>query len=91
MSTFSTLVYDTPEEIGQVLARRVLADIVQAGREKRSYLLGGPTGRTPMPFYEALATQAAEQAADLSHVILVMMDEFFNSQRHQPLRLGLVS
>jgi len=60
-------VYPTPEALGTALAALVL-DHVRRGR--KPFLLGCPTGRTPRPAYEALA------GADLSDVILVMMDEY---------------
>lgn len=60
-------VFETPEALGTELAALVL-DRVRRGR--KPFLLGCPTGRTPRPVYDALA------GADLSGVILVMMDEY---------------
>ena len=42
----------------------------------RSFLLGCPTGRTPRPIYTAMGRMLAEKSHDISHVVLVMMDEY---------------
>ena len=60
-------IVQTPESLGRELASRIL-ERVKRGR--RPFVLGCPTGRTPKPIYDALA------GADLSDVILVMMDEY---------------
>ena len=72
-------VLDTPEAIGEVLAGRVLSDIAQAREVGRRFLLGSPTGRTPRPILAALAQRLLQRPQDLSHVTLVMMDEYLVS------------
>lgn len=67
----------TPADIGEQLADRLLARIEAKRTTGRPFLLGCPTGRTPRPFYDALA----RRAPDLSRVILVMMDEYLDSKR----------
>jgi glucosamine-6-phosphate deaminase len=64
-------VLPTPEAIGEYLADRVLSRL--AGQR---FLLGCPTGRTPRPFYEALA----RRRVDLSLVVFVMMDEYLDDR-----------
>jgi glucosamine-6-phosphate deaminase len=64
-------VLPTPAAIGEHLADRLLSALTGD-----RFLLGCPTGRTPRPFYEALA----RRAADLSRVVFVMMDEYLDSQ-----------
>jgi glucosamine-6-phosphate deaminase len=59
----------SPQAIGEELAERVLSRLGD-----RRFLLGCPTGRTPRPFYEALA----RRRADLSRVVFVMMDEYLD-------------
>lgn len=59
----------SPEAIGEQLAERVLSRLTGT-----RFLLGCPTGRTPRPFYDALA----RHTADLSRVVFVMMDEYLD-------------
>lgn len=61
----------TPDAIGDYVADRVLSRA--AGKR---FLLGCPTGRTPRPFYAALA----RRRADLSRVVFVMMDEYLDEE-----------
>lgn len=65
--TTPVTVLPTPEAIGEHLAERVLSRLTD-----QRFLLGCPTGRTPRPFYEALA----RRQPDLSRVVFVMMDEY---------------
>ena len=67
----------TPDAIGEELATHIV-DRVRATGER--FLLGCPTGRTPRPIYDALA----RRGADLSNVVLVMMDEYLVDGRHAP-------
>jgi glucosamine-6-phosphate deaminase len=73
-------IFDTPEDIGEHLATRLLAEIEQARRSGRRYLLGCPTGRTPKPLYAAIARSLAAKPQDLSCLTLVMMDEYVVAQ-----------
>ena len=63
-------VFPTPDALGEYVASRVLERVARA--HGRSFFLGCPTGRTPRPIYDALA----RREADLSNVVLVMMDEY---------------
>jgi len=67
-------VFPTPETLGEHLAAR----IVDRAASRRPFLLGCPTGRTPRPIYAAL------DGADLSNVVLVMMDEYLVDGRCAP-------
>lgn len=69
-------VFESPEAIGEHLADRLLEKIAAARKAGRSFLLGCPTGRTPRPVYESVGRRLAETKDDISHVILVMMDEY---------------
>lgn len=76
MTTTPLQVLPTPEAIGEALATRVLDAIARARAEGRHFLLGCPTGRTPRPIYEAMGRRLATTKRDLSHLVLVMMDEY---------------
>ncbi|MEP7345522.1 MAG: 6-phosphogluconolactonase [Gemmatimonadaceae bacterium] len=66
----------TPEAIGEFVAERILGGLETARESGQRYLLGSPTGRTPRPVYSAMAHRLAEKRQDLSHLTLVMMDEY---------------
>jgi glucosamine-6-phosphate deaminase len=66
-------VLPSPEAIGDYLAERVLSRMTG-----ERFLLACPTGRTPRPFYEALA----RRHPDLSTVIFVMMDEYLEGEAY---------
>ena len=70
------LVFGSPDAMGAYVAQ-VILDGVQAARSAgRAYLLGCPTGRTPMPTYRAIGRKAAADGIDLSGVVLAMMDDY---------------
>jgi glucosamine-6-phosphate deaminase len=69
-------IFPSPDAIGEQVAHRVLARIGKARWFDKRFVLGCPTGRTPRPIYRALAKQLAEKPEDLSHVVVVMMDEY---------------
>jgi glucosamine-6-phosphate deaminase len=71
-----TRVFPTPDAIADDLAPRLLIRMEAARVAGRRFLLGCPTGRTPRPLYDALARRLAETGQDVSHVVLVMMDEY---------------
>ncbi|MDH3660703.1 MAG: 6-phosphogluconolactonase [Alphaproteobacteria bacterium] len=66
----------TSDDIAAELAGDILARFKSAQAAGRNYLLGCPSGRSPKPTYDALAALFAETEADLSGLILVMMDEY---------------
>jgi glucosamine-6-phosphate deaminase len=71
-------VFDTPEQLGWALAGEILDRTRAALRRRRRFLLGCPSGRTPRPIYQALARRAAEANDNVSHLVIVMMDEYLN-------------
>ena len=71
-------VFDTPAQLGWTLAGEILDRTRAALRRRRRFLLGCPSGRTPRPIYQALARRAAEANDNLSHLVIVMMDEYLN-------------
>lgn len=69
-------ILNTAGDIGDLLADGIVASLAKAGLAGRDYLLGCPSGRSPTPIYDAMARMAAASNADLSRLILVMMDEY---------------
>jgi len=72
-------VFDSAEQLGWTLAGEILERTRAALRRRRRFLLGCPSGRTPRPIYRALARRAAEANDNLSHLVIVMMDEYLNA------------
>jgi glucosamine-6-phosphate deaminase len=69
-------IFPDPDALGQELAREILEEAERMRREGRSYLLGCPAGRSLRSTYSALADRAAVQQADLSQLVVAMMDEY---------------
>jgi glucosamine-6-phosphate deaminase len=69
-------VLSTPAAIGEELAGLLLDRFEIARRADKNFLLGCPTGRTPQPIYDAIARRLGETHQDISHLVLVMMDEY---------------
>lgn len=69
-------IFENADDIGAQLASRLLKEIERARQDGLRFVLGCPTGRTPRPTYAAIARQLATEPQDLSHVTLVMMDEY---------------
>jgi glucosamine-6-phosphate deaminase len=76
MSKTPLRVFPSPDAIGEDLAERLLHRIEQARLSEKRFLLGCPTGRTPRPLIGAMARRLAETGQDISHLVLVMMDEY---------------
>jgi glucosamine-6-phosphate deaminase len=66
----------TPEAIADHLAPLILEHIEGARVAGKKYLLGCPTGRTPKPIYAAIGRLLERNPQDLSHLVIVMMDEY---------------
>jgi glucosamine-6-phosphate deaminase len=69
-------VFPSPAAIGEHLAERLLGGIELARQAGKRFILGCPTGRTPRPVYGAMARRLVQSPQDLSHLVLVMMDEY---------------
>lgn len=69
-------VLPSPDAIGEDVAGRILDRVDRARRTGARFLLGCPTGRTPRPVFAAMARRLADTKQDLSHVVLLMMDEY---------------
>lgn len=74
----SVTVFDNPQVLGRVLAAEVLERIRLARSQGKPYLLGCPGGRSLRSTYQSLAQLAGKTRQDVSHLVLVMMDEYLN-------------
>jgi glucosamine-6-phosphate deaminase len=71
-----------PDELA---AARALADGIAAALADRADLvLGLPTGRTPVLFYQELVTRVEQGVADLSRATTFNLDEFVGIPAHHP-------
>lgn len=62
--------------IGDTVATQLVNRIEAARLTGSHFLLGCPTGRTPRPIFAAMAKRLAESRQNISHLVLVMMDEY---------------
>lgn len=69
-------VFPDPQELGRGAAELVAEGIAAARAAGRTYLLGCPGGRSAGSTYQALAELVAARRLDLSHVVVVMMDDY---------------
>lgn len=76
MARTAVRIFPSADAIGEDLAQRLLRRIELARLSGKRFLMGCPTGRTPRPVYGALAGQLAKTGQDISHLVLVMMDEY---------------
>lgn len=68
-------VFDGPEAVGNALAALITDQLAAAGAG-RTFLLGCPSGRSPLSTYAALAREVAARDLDLTGLVIVMMDEY---------------
>jgi glucosamine-6-phosphate deaminase len=69
-------ILDTPDDVGRAAATQIADAIATAAAEGRTFVLGCPSGRSPLPTYEQLAALVSERALDLSRVVIALMDEY---------------
>lgn len=69
-------IHPSPDALGRAAAGDIADGIAAAGRDGRRYLLGCPAGRSPLPVFRALAHEVRGRRLDLSHVVLVLMDDY---------------
>ena len=89
--TIPVSIYPTPAALGQALAGALLRQIAAAKTQVRPlvgkgglFLLGCPGGRSLQTTYQALGEQASQTEADLSRLVIVMMDEYVFPAEHPP-------
>lgn len=73
-----TTPFPGPAQLGQALAA-VIADGIAATPPGGQYLLGCPSGRSPVSTYQALADEVSRRGLDLRGVVIVMMDEYLEA------------
>ena len=66
----------TPDDVGRAAATQIADAIEAAARQGRPFVLGCPSGRSPMTTYEQLALIVGERDLDLGCVIVALMDEY---------------
>lgn len=76
------MVLPDADAVGERVAATILDRLAATG--DRPFLLGCPSGRTAMPVYEALA----RSKADLSRLVIVMMDDYLQDGRRVPSDLS---
>lgn len=77
----TSVVLDSPEEIGVYVAKKIADEIVRAFKENREFVLGCPGGRSPQVVYQALAQEVGKRGIPLNHVSIAMMDEYARESR----------
>ncbi len=70
------VVFPDARELGRELASEIAEGIEAARSDGRRYLVGCPGGRSPRSTYEALVEIVKERNLDLSHLTIVMMDDY---------------
>jgi len=75
-------VFDGPEVLGHALATLIAERLAEAAEAGRPFLLGCPSGRSPQSTYTALAREVTARDADLSGLVIVMMDEYVERDQH---------
>ncbi len=84
MSELNLRCFQTAEQLGGAAAALIIDGIADAASSGRRFLLGCPGGRTPQPIYAALAQRCAADAVDCSHVVIVMMDDYLETDADPP-------
>lgn len=76
MSTIKPQIFADAETLGRHFALRLLGLIAGARSSGRPFLLGCPGGRSPRPVYQAMGQALTRLPQDLSHLTIVMMDDY---------------
>jgi len=69
-------VFPDPEALGHALAKLIADELVVSAERGGVFLLGCPGGRSALSSYQALAGEVSRRRLDLSHLVIVMMDEY---------------
>jgi glucosamine-6-phosphate deaminase len=67
---------NTTEDAGALVARRIVDAMARTRTRPGPFVLGCPSGRTPVPVAEAFGRLAGRTGADLSAMVVAMMDEY---------------
>ncbi|MFF0792620.1 6-phosphogluconolactonase [Streptomyces spiralis] len=71
-------VYPDAETLAAALAAEIVTGMADAAARGRRYLLGCPGGRSLISTYDAVAGRLRSAPMDLSHVVIVMMDDYLD-------------
>jgi glucosamine-6-phosphate deaminase len=71
-------VFPDPDSLGAALAEEIVTGMAAAAHQGRRYLLGCPGGRSLVSSYSAVAARLRDAPMDLSHVVVVMMDDYLD-------------
>lgn len=69
-------VFPDADAIGHALAELIADELAVAADRGHRFLLGCPGGRSALSTYRALAREVSRRELDLSHLVIVMMDEY---------------
>jgi len=72
--TTTTIVFDTPEDLGRQVADDILDGLAGSGDDP--YVVGFPAGRSAIPVIDALVHESRLRGVDLSRLHVVMMDDY---------------
>lgn len=84
--SLTPVVLPDADAVGASVAGVVLRRLDEAG--DRPFLLGCPSGRSALPVYQSLA-RAARTGADLSSVVVVLMDDYLTGADDHPVRVDV--
>lgn len=68
--------FETERQVGAAVADVIVAGVRAAADARRPYVICSPSGRTPLPVYDALRRRIAERPLPLDHVVVTMLDEY---------------
>jgi glucosamine-6-phosphate deaminase len=69
-------VFPDPEILGRAFAALIADELADSVARGHDFLLGCPGGRSALSTYRALAAEVSRRGLDLSHLVIVMMDEY---------------
>lgn len=69
-------VLESADEVGRVAALQIAGRLQQATEAGRAFVLGCPSGRSPLSTYRHLARLVSERRLDLGRVVIALMDEY---------------
>lgn len=74
--TVRPAIYADREAVGRALAAGLADSITEGIAARGRFVLGCPGGRTPVSTYEALSDELARRKADVSGLVIAMMDDY---------------
>ncbi len=70
------LILPTPDEVGRHVAASIARALEESNRRRSPFVLGCPSGRSPVPVIAHLAREVGTRGLDLRELQIVMMDEY---------------